>query len=41
MVQAGFDLALTPDAILNASYDGSFSGLVQNNALRLGLDLAL
>ena len=41
VLQLGFDLALAPDLILNASYDGSFSGSVQDNALRLGLDLGL
>ena len=40
-VQLGFDLAVAPDVILNAGYDGSFSSKVQNNAIRAGLSLAL
>ncbi len=40
-LQLGFDLAVAPDVNLNAGYDGSFSSKVQNNALRVGIDLAL
>ena len=33
--------AVAPDVILSAGYDGTFSGSVQNNAIRAGLSLAL
>ena len=38
-VQLGFDLAVAPDVIFSAGYDGSFSGSMQNNALRLSISL--
>ena len=40
-LQLGVDLAVAPDVVVNAGYDGSFSSKVQNNALRVGIDLAL
>jgi hypothetical protein len=33
-VRAGFDIALTPEAVLSLDYDGSFASRVQNNAVR-------
>lgn len=33
-VQAGFDANLSPNAMISLSYDGSFAGRVENNALR-------
>ena len=33
-VRAGFDLAITPEAVLSLDYDGSFANRVQNNAIR-------
>lgn len=37
-VQAGFDANLSPNAMISLSYDGSFAGRVQNNALRGSFD---
>jgi uncharacterized protein with beta-barrel porin domain len=34
----GFAVAIAPQANLSLDYDGSFSGRVQNNAIRGGLE---
>ncbi len=36
-LQAGFDLRLSPSAVLSQSYDGSFSSTVKNHAFSGGL----